>query len=253
MIAGFVEFEFDLPDALLARLIQIFSGMASAPLLPSNIVQVPEEQGVYQLLLHEEIVYIGKTDSKSGLRNRLQRHARKVQHRTGLAPEDVSFKAVRIYVFTAMDLEAELLRHYRALGSVAWDRSGFGSNDPGKYREATTLQPDGYDAQFPIDVDREITLSLPVKSTAAQVLQELRNILPYPFRIETVSSRSRSFHPELGAVQIDLPSPPLTTRKVIQTVLAALPPGWQATALAGRLIMYREHRDYIHGQLVGRS
>ena len=104
MTAGFVEFEFDLPDALLTSLVDVFGKIAGAPLMPANVTDIPEAQGVYMLLLRNEIVYIGKTDADAGLRKRLERHAWTIQHRSGLASTDVTFKAVRIFVFTAMDL-----------------------------------------------------------------------------------------------------------------------------------------------------
>ena len=82
MIAGYVEFEFDLPEALLARLVHVFADVTAAPLLPSIVAGIPEEQGVYQLFLDSggvhDLVYIGKTDAASGLRDRLSRHAAKI-------------------------------------------------------------------------------------------------------------------------------------------------------------------------------
>ena len=105
MTPGYVEFEFDLPEALLTRLINVFDGVESATLSKGNVDSIPEAQGVYQLFLDRSLVYVGKTDAEAGLRKRLERHALKVQHRRNLAPEQVSFKAVRIYVFTAVDLE----------------------------------------------------------------------------------------------------------------------------------------------------
>lgn len=162
MTAGFVEFEFNLPDALLASLINVFDKMSGAPLTPENVQKIPEAQGVYMLLMRGQIVYIGKTDAEAGLRRRLDRHAWTIQHRAGLTVAEVAFKAVRIFVFTAIDLETQLIRHY---APVPWNNSGFGSNDPG------------------------------------------RN----------------------------------------------LPEGWQATALAGRIIVYHESVDYPFGVTIARS
>jgi len=110
MIDGFVEFEFDLPGALLARLIAVFDQMETAPLLPEYVQDIPEAQGVYQLLLGDEVVYIGKTDAQAGLAQRLRRHAFTIRHRQNLNAADVKFKAVRVYVFTAMDLETQLIK-----------------------------------------------------------------------------------------------------------------------------------------------
>ena len=44
MIAGFVEFEFDLPEALLSSLVSVFNRAASAPLLAQNVQAIPEAQ-----------------------------------------------------------------------------------------------------------------------------------------------------------------------------------------------------------------
>ena len=251
MTAGFVEFEFDLPDALLTSLVDVFGKIAGAPLMPANVTDIPEAQGVYMLLLRNEIVYIGKTDADAGLRKRLERHAWTIQHRSGLASTDVTFKAVRIFVFTAMDLETQLIRNY---APVPWNNSGFGSNDPGRNRDMTDLKPEGFDAQFPLDLDHPLKLGLRADMTAAEVLAALRRELPYTLRAEVVKKGGKTPHADIfHAVVKSPPAPPLTTRKVIECVVQALPTGWQATALAGRVILYREHRDYKFGLIIARS
>ena len=124
MPPGYREFEFDLPQALLAHLIQAFDTMGPGPLTPEVVELIPEAQGVYQLFHRGTLVYIGKTDAQSGLRQRLSRHAWTVQHRKNLDPLEVSFKAIRVYVFTAIDLETQLIQHYKATASVAWNLAG---------------------------------------------------------------------------------------------------------------------------------
>ena len=119
MASGYVEFEFDLPSALLTRLVGVLGEMEAAPLTAQFLREIPEEQGVYQLFLNNQLVYIGKTDSEAGLAKRLARHRLKIQHRVGLIPEQVAFKAVRIYVFTAIDLETQLIRHYGGQAAVS--------------------------------------------------------------------------------------------------------------------------------------
>jgi hypothetical protein len=109
---GFIEFEFDLPEALLTNLVRVFDSMDSADLTQENVAQIADAQGVYQLLLDGQLVYIGKTDAEAGLRKRLERHARTIQHRLNLDATRVTFKAVRVFVFTAIDLETQLIRHY---------------------------------------------------------------------------------------------------------------------------------------------
>lgn len=155
---GFREFEFDLPSALLRRLVQVFGEMDSAALAHDVVKEIPDEQGVY-LLLHKGIpVYVGKTDGEAGLRRRLNRHCTSVRHRKSLDPNEVHFKAIRIYVFTVVDLETELIREFKG---ADWNNSGFGSNDPGRERDTTKLKADGFDAKFPVDIDYPLDIVLP--------------------------------------------------------------------------------------------
>lgn len=250
MTPGFSEFEFDLPGALLVSLVGVFDKMQGAVLDLDNVTEIPESQGVYQLLLDDRIVYIGKTDAEAGLRRRLERHAWTIQHRQNLDRARVSFKAIRVFVFTAIDLETQLIRYYSAINPVPWNNSGFGSNDPGRDRDTTRLKAGGFDEQFPIDLDHAVELDLPSSTTAFAVLTALRRQLPYTLRIEG----GRAGHPELSIAKVSIPAPPpRTTREVLLTILSALPAGWQATALAGRVILYREARKYAFGTTIGLS
>jgi hypothetical protein len=250
---GFVEFEFDLPEALLISLVEVFSHMEGMTLVAVNVAEIPEAQGVYQLLLRDQIVYIGKTDAEAGLRRRLERHARTIQHRRNLDPAEVTFKAVRVFVFTAMDLEAQLIRHYGTAALVPWNFSGSGSNDPGRERDTTNIRPEGFDALYPIDIDRGLDIMLPSSARASAIITAVKDVLPYTFRVEGRSRGSRRPHPEIESATVVLPVGPHSTRAVIDAIVHALPPGWQATALAGRVIMYRENRDYPFGTVIARS
>lgn len=181
MSAGYIEFEFDLPGALLSRLVEVFDQMEPAPLALSTLDKIPEKQGIYQLFLNNKLVYIGKTDAEAGLAKRLGRHRSKIQHRNGLEPSQVSFKAVRLFVFTAIDLETQLIHHYGGAELVSWNGSGFGSNDPGRERDTSTYKETHFDTKFPIDIDREIEFNVSAPHTAADVLRVLKSLLPYTF------------------------------------------------------------------------
>lgn len=186
MIEGYAEFEFDLPGALLKTLIGAFEKVVSAPLIPTSLQHIPEEQGVYQIFLRDatgtRLVYIGKTDAKSGLHDRLFRHSKKMQQRLNLNPNDVFFKAVRVYVFTAVDLEAQLIANYGGIANVPWNGSGFGSNDPGKERDTTFYKPTHFETQYPIDISRPFDFEVPPSGTAAELLRHLKRELPYLIR-----------------------------------------------------------------------
>lgn len=253
MPPGYREFEFDLPNALLTQLVTLFDAMDVGPLAPEAALTIPEAQGVYQLFHQNRLVYIGKTDAEAGLRQRLTRHAWTVQHRQNLEPGDVAFKAIRVYVFTAIDLETQLIEHYRATAPVAWNFSGFGSNDPGRERDTTNVSPEGFDVQFPVDLDREIAVDLEAPVSAGTALTALRRHLPYTFRFERAAPRSKRPHPELENTRVELPPLPCTTHTFLTSIIHQLPPGWQGTLLSGRVILYKENREYQFGQVVARS
>jgi hypothetical protein len=253
MTAGYVEFEFDLPEALLTKLIEIFAALPSAQLTGENIEPIPEAQGVYQLFLNGKLVYVGKTDAEAGLRKRLFRHYGKIQHRRNLDPGSVSFKAVRVYVFTAVDLEAQLIKHYNATAPVEWNLSGFGSNDPGRRRDMTRYKDGHFDLSYPIDIDLPMDFVIGDNQKAADILFDLKQRLPYTFRFESAPDSARKPHPDLKEAITIEPLAPMTVRSVITAVLRQLPPGWQATKLPSTLILYKEQQNYPQGEVIARS
>jgi len=253
MPLGFREFEFDLPDALLNRLVETFDPMEQGPLTPEAVAEIPEEQGVYQLFHKGSLVYIGKTDAEAGLRQRLGRHSWTIQHRENLDPADASFKAIRVFVFTAIDLETQLIKRYQKKAKVAWNFSGFGSNDPGRERDTTKSKPEGFDAQFPVDLDRAVETEIPSPASAFDVLAVLRKWLPYTLRFQPLKQGSRKGHTDLDAAIVTVPPGPITTRQLLMQIIESLPPGWQGTRLPGRVILYKENREYAFGEVIAKS
>ena len=250
----YTEFEFDLPGALLAQLIGVLDGLETAPLNNASLLTIPEEQGVYQLFLDDRLVYVGKTDAEAGLHNRLTRHSKKILYRRGLDPARVSFKAVRIYVFTAMDLEADLIRHYGGVKAIDWNGSGFGSNDPGRERDTTKIDPENFDAIFPIEIDREIAFAIAAGETAASALARLKDALPYTLRYQNRGGRSRKPHPDFEETVLSSLSGPVTPNTILKYIVTVLPAQWQATALPGYIILYKEApREYPQAEVIAVS
>jgi hypothetical protein len=249
---GFAEFEFDLPSALQEQLVKLLDNMATGSLVSAVTDNVPEASGVYQLHYGGELVYIGKTDAEAGLRKRLSRHAKKILHRPDLT-WGVDFKAVRIFVFTAIDLETQLIKHYRRSGPVSWNGSGFGSNDPGRERETTNRRPEGFDATYPISIDIPLGQLLPPGPISTiEALKTLKSTLPYTLRYETERSaegraQPERPHPDLIARMITVPTQPQTTREIMQLIVRALGSDWQATVFASHVILYKENRTYDFG------
>ena len=250
-IPGFREFEFDLPSALLDQLVTVLDNMDAAPLNVATAAGIPEAQGVYQLIYKGELAYIGKTDAQAGLRLRIDRHARKIVHRQGITTADLTFKAVQILVFSAMDLETALISHYATQHQpTPWNNSGFGANDPGRNRDHSRLKDGHFDLLYPIDIDHPID-DLPEEGTPAELLSALRGAVPYV--IHWQGGGGRKPHPDLEATRMTLVPGPKTARAVVAAVVASLPPGWQATELPGYIILYKENTSYAHGTTIAHS
>lgn len=245
----FEDLEFDLPAALLEQLTNLFQQMPDEALHEAAVQGVPEAQGVYQLFLNDELVYVGKTDAEAGLRLRLLRHARKIQSRRNLDHQRINFKAVRVYVFTAMDLESLLIKHYKNIGiALSWNQSGFGSNDPGRNRDTSIVKEGHFDKLYPIDLDIEVEIEAPSSGLAvADVLSQLKDTLAYTIRFENSGGRSKAPHPDLTGTRVRLASLRGTVRQMLTQVKSALGPTWQITALPGYVIIYKERKTYAEG------
>lgn len=243
-MTGYASFEFQLLPPLIGQLITHIEKMESAVLDPEHLIGIPAgAQGVYLLFLIDELVYIGKTDAQSGLGKRLARHHNQIQHRRNLNSAEVSFKAVRVEVFTAMDLETELIKHFRGKGRLNWQESGFGSNDPGKERDTTKLKKGGFDESHPIDIDIRLSQELvrEGEQVVSEVLASLKRNLPYVFRFQTSDESAKKPHPDLAQAKIQVPPSP-TVREVIRLVLHALPSDWRAFDLKSRVVLYKGNR-----------
>ena len=241
MTPGYAELELDLPEALLQALLKKLQETPAAALSSANTEALPEAQGVYTLHLSQNAdpIYVGKTDSDSGLKQRLSRHARKLIGRKNIVPEEVFFKAIRLYVFTAMDLETALIAHYGGVKSVIWNHSGFGSNDPGKERDTTTYKPEHFDTKYPINIEIPLEAEFPVQDTVATYFQIMKDSLPYLFRFERPNPNSKkSFPKDFVDTIVVCPQTP-TPKSLIEACLEKLPSGWQATALPSHIICYK--------------
>lgn len=245
----FEELEFDLPSALLSQLVKLFDEMPEGALEAATVQEIDDAQGVYQLFFNGTLVYIGKTDAQAGLRARLLRHSTKIRSRRNLDHATIGFKAVRVFVFTAMDLEELLIKHYKAGPTPpVWNLSGFGSNDPGRNRDHTVLKVGHFDKSYPIDLDLGVEVAtVNGSASAADVLTQLKGQLAYNIRFEGETSKSKSPHPDLVAANVYFPNNTDTVMNILRRVKTALGPNWQITALPGYVIVYREKTIYKEG------
>lgn len=259
---GYVELELDLIPALRREILGVLSDIEMQPLVPAATSGVPDAQGVYFLYLRPKQdgsdvpIYVGKTDAKSGLCNRLTRHAAKIRGRKNIRPSDVYFRAVRLFVFTALDIETDLIETYGGAGNIDWNNSGFGSNDPGKERDTTKYKPEHFDTRFPIDTDTWFFDMPSGVMTVAAAMQHLKDNerLPYVIRFQRPSPNSRnSFHPDFLSTHVDF-APGLTVAQIVARCIENLPAGWHATGLPSHIIVYKDDkRSFPSGRLIAKS
>ncbi|MBX3570317.1 MAG: GIY-YIG nuclease family protein [Rhizobiaceae bacterium] len=239
---SYAEFELDIPAVMRAELPKYFDSLPETLLTEENVRgAIPDgAQGAYLLFLKGTLVYIGKTDSKAGFRNRLVRHLNFVRHRRNIDPSDVTFKAVRIFVFSNFDLETMLIEEYTKQREVrpVWNYSGFGSNDPGRRREGQ--EPAIFDLDYPVDIDEELPFLDPGQHTLLSAVLALKNNLPYIFRYNTDGAHWSRGHELMRNATIVVSKGPMTTRMALKLFLDALPDGWRATVLPNRVILYPE-------------
>jgi hypothetical protein len=248
------EFELDLTEALLQYLPPVLERIVPAALTPEEVGSLPERaQGIYMLLFQGLPTYIGKTDAEHGFRTRLLRHYYTLSARRNLNLSDVTYRAVRIMVFTTVNVESTMIRYFHVdENPLAWQTSGFGSNDPGHRREGQ--EPSDFDLQYPISIDVPLPfLTMGSRSSVRDLLLLLKDRLPFDFRYETDrppggrSLRHTVGHVDQRKSDATVPRAGMTLREVlIELVLPNLPQGWIATVFPGRVILYKESTRWPH-------
>ena len=141
-------FDFDLPGAVTEQLEKRLQSMQSSMLTEQalrDLAQFQEQhklwQGVYQLLLKHEIVYVGKA---TDVRERLEQYYWKLRGRQRIEMADVHFRCLVLHGnWSTSANEGLLIAHYKAKGQSKWNGSGFGPKDVGKERDGT--EPNWFD------------------------------------------------------------------------------------------------------------
>ena len=97
-------FDFDLPGAVTEQLERRLQSMSSSTVTEQalqDLARFQEQhkinQGVYQLLLEDEVVYVGKA---ADVVERLRQHFEKLRGRQKLKMEDVRFRCLLLRVTT---------------------------------------------------------------------------------------------------------------------------------------------------------
>ncbi len=249
-MAFHAPFDLDLALALKDQLVVAFSGLSLGAFDAATIGQVSTEQGVYQLHHKGTLVYVGKADK---LRNRLMQHHTKIGGRQNISATDMGFKCLYVNKnWTTLAPEDALIKFYkdRAAGDCEWNGNGFGPNDPGRERETTNKDPDGFDAQYPIRHDWPCTWATAGDWNALDLLIRLKEELPFLLRYQTDKSGGaghwKKGHPDQAAAKVTLPRAGMPAAEILSLIAKAMP-GWQATRFPSHMVLYKESQAYRFG------
>jgi len=238
----FDVFDFDLPGAVTEQLERRLQSMPSSTLTEQALKNLADfqqqhklKQGVYQLLLSHQVVYVGKAID---VRGRLEQHFWKLRGRQKLQMGDVGFRCLLLRGNWSTSANEDLLvARYKDKGQCQWNGAGFGPKDVGRERDGT--EPSWFDREYPINADYECP-DIPDRITLGELLRSLKRRLPFTFRYEVPKAHS--------AAILDLKDLPRTARGLVRAAVKALGPEWQATIFFSHIVLYRERRHYKYGQ-----
>jgi hypothetical protein len=243
---AYADFKLSISKALTDQLHEALHALDSVPLTRGNLAGLEARQGVYQLYLAGDLVYVGS--ASASLPARLAQHLRKLSGRHRIAADEVEFTC--LYVdedLTVLAPEDRLIGVFRDEGSCAWNGNGFGLHDPGRRRDDTLLNPDHFDMQFPIRLDWVLDGVPAGWVKLYDLLRQLKTDLPYTFRFANQPGDREEY-----SVDVEVPRAGMSARTLLEFIAGALPQ-YQVTALPGYVIMYREERDYPQGEVVRRD
>lgn len=236
------QFTFDLMGPLIAQLDGTFGDLAPEPLDRAHLAALHQSPGVYQLWHQGDRVYVGKADRD--LQSRIGDHYRKIDGRLNINIADLTFMALYLEAtWIPVGAERGLIDLYdgpRGVHLLPWNNNGFGINDPGKERDTTNFRPTHFDVLYPADLTVQIQGLAAGAHPMDDLLKTVKASLPWVFRFENQWAR----HPDYLGTTVTVPRNDPTAEEVFDAIVAALPPGWQITALPGYSIMYKAQRNY---------
>ncbi|MFJ4325082.1 hypothetical protein ACIP3A_18505 [Streptomyces tricolor] len=191
---------------------------------------VPEAAGIYELLQHGTSVYLGRADRS--LRRRISQARWKLSGRLRISVEDMAYRFVPMDA-SLVDMAPERLVIQE--GEYPWNRNGFGIKDPGRQRDRAELNHEHFDLQYPIDLGWTFPHEIKAE-TLPQLLQSVRDALPYGFRYERVAASEEALN-----FRIEGRTP---AREAFAALVDGPLLGWQITAKPGHVIGYKESFDY---------
>ena len=251
------KFEIDIISALSSQLEASFDKLSRGQLSVASLKSLADDQGIYQLYQGEKLVYVGKANN---LPSRLREHHLKLTGRRNINVDDMGFKCLYVHKnWTTLAPEASMIAHFKKKSRTLceWNGNGFGPHDPGRKRELTNKDPDGFDMRYPIKEDWPCTWVEPGEWNVLNLLLKIKDPknLPFLFRYQTgmksnnKAENYRKGHPDHRAVNVNVPFSNMPVVELLRLITQALP-GWQATAFPSHIILYKERHDYEHGTVI---
>jgi hypothetical protein len=234
----FGHFDLDIARALKEQLQEFLSTLTPASLADRRALDnVPREGGVYRLLHNSLPVYVGKADDS--LQERLRQHASDIDGRQGIQLSAVSFICASVSRnWSAYGIERQLIDSR----TLPWQGSGFGNNDPGRERDTSRVKESHWDALYPIRLDWKCEQIDAKEYSVAELLREIKRAAPFVFRYQDIPKSDST----LGSRRVRVPLANMAFWELVELVVGVMP-GWQATALPGYTILYKENNDrYLH-------
>lgn len=244
------HFTFDLTGALAEQLEAMLPTLTPEPLATGQIQGVSTLPGIYQLYLNGQLVYVGKADRN--LQDRLSDHYRKIIGRENIDVKDMTFTGLYLEgTWIPVRPEQMLINRWEETHGVKppWNINGFGIKDPGRERVTTTYRATHFDSLYPADLHYSITRIGRGTYPVNELLPIVKGELPYIFRYENQWARHPDYLGSRATITVNNP----TAVDVFDTLVAALPTGWQITALPGYVIMYKNVRSYPSARRIFRS
>lgn len=238
------DFRLSISRAMTDQLHDALHELDPAPLGCHELELLEPRQGVYQLYLGEDLVYVGS--AAQSLPARLSQHFWKLAGRQNIAVDEVRFTC--LYVdedLTVLAPEDRLIKLFQDEGSCAWNGMGFGLHDPGRNRDTTELRDDHFDRRYPVRLDWSCEGIKSGSYTVTKLARALKGELPYLFRYANTSADRAVY----GSTTVNVPEDAMAADDLLAVLAAALPT-YQVTALSGYVIMYREQRAYPQGRVI---
>lgn len=209
----------------------------SLAVLLADQVRLSARQGVYQLYLGNDLVYLGKADDVA---YRLDEHLTKLSGRNGVHLPSVGYKALLLdrSMSTAAN-ENVLIGLFLPTNPQMWNGKGFGPKDPGKERDTT--RPNYFDTKYPIRSDYPVP-GVEDHESIGSLLGKLKAALPFVFRYG-LDGKS-----PVSALVVDLTGVPRTAEDLLQAALRVLGAGWKGAILAFGMVLYETTKDYPYGK-----